>query len=63
MTTRLFVTRSDFGKIIGKGGTMISNIRSKCGAVVKGSDINDNDRLVRLNYVSRFDRFYVLILS
>lgn len=44
--SRLSVSPTDFGKIIGKGGQTVTNIRSKCGVNIKGSDINEDKRLV-----------------
>ena len=44
--TRVLMNRTLFSKIIGKGGQMISQIRSTCGANVKGLDIDSENRLV-----------------
>ena len=44
--TRVLMHRNVFAKIIGKGGQMISQIRSTCGANVKGLDIDIENRLV-----------------
>ena len=44
--TRVLMNRNVFAKIIGKGGQMISQIRSTCGANVKGLDIDIENRLV-----------------
>ena len=44
--TRVLMDRNVFAKIIGKGGQMISQIRTTCGANVKGLDIDSENRLV-----------------
>lgn len=45
--SRICLSRSDFGKVIGKGGQTIANIRGKCGAIIKGTEVSDEKRLVR----------------
>ena len=40
------MNRLEFSKVIGKGGQTISNIRTTCGANVKGTDIDAENRLV-----------------
>ena len=45
-TSRLWMNRLEFSKVIGKGGQTISNIRTTCGAQVKGTDIDAENRLV-----------------
>jgi rRNA processing protein Krr1/Pno1 len=40
------MNRLEFSKVIGKGGQTISNIRTTCGAQVKGTDIDAENRLV-----------------
>ena len=45
-STRLLITRQEFSKVIGKGGSNISQIRSKCGAGVKGVDVDENTRIL-----------------
>jgi predicted PilT family ATPase len=54
VTSRIGVSRSDFGKVIGKGGQTIANIRAKCGAGIKGTEVSEEKRLV-----SDFFDFYV----
>lgn len=49
MFSKLLLSRQEFAKVIGKGGQMIANIRAKCGANIKGSDIDDDKRLVMLD--------------
>lgn len=46
VTSRIGLSRSDFGKVIGKGGQTIANIRAKCGAGVKGTEVSEEKRLV-----------------
>lgn len=56
VTSRIGVSRSDFGKVIGKGGQTIANIRAKCGAGIKGTEVSEEKRLV-----SDFFDFFCLI--
>lgn len=44
--SRICLSRSDFGKVIGKGGQTIANIRGKCGAIIKGTEVSDEKRLL-----------------
>ncbi|KAJ1411511.1 hypothetical protein B484DRAFT_455604 [Ochromonadaceae sp. CCMP2298] len=44
--TRLLVNRQQFSKIIGKGGAMISHIRSSTGGSLRGADLDEENRLV-----------------
>lgn len=44
--SRIVVRRTDFGKIIGKGGAMVNQIKQKCGANIKGSEIDEENRIV-----------------
>jgi predicted RNA-binding protein YlqC (UPF0109 family) len=44
--TRLLLSKQEFGKIIGKGGQMLASIKAKCGASIKGTDIDEDRRLV-----------------
>eukprot|EP01041_Mallomonas_annulata_P006864 gene6864-13909_t len=48
ITSRLLVQKQDFAKIIGKGGHMITNIRSKFGVELKGIEIDENQRLISI---------------
>mmetsp|Transcript_23863 Transcript_23863/g.22960 ORF Transcript_23863/g.22960 Transcript_23863/m.22960 type:complete len:158 (+) Transcript_23863:75-548(+) len=43
---RLWMNRTEFSKVIGKGGQTISHIRTTCGAQVKGTDIDVDNRLI-----------------
>ena len=45
-TTRLLLSRQEFSKLIGKGGDTIKQIRTTCGANVKGFDIDSEERVV-----------------
>jgi predicted RNA-binding protein YlqC (UPF0109 family) len=49
VVTRLVLNKLDFGKLVGKGGQMISSIRTATGAVIKGVDVSDELRLVTIN--------------
>ena len=46
VTSRIVVRKADFGKIIGKGGVMVNHIKSKCGANIKGNEIDEENRIV-----------------
>eukprot|EP00604_Paraphysomonas_vestita_P003230 CAMPEP_0174821448 /NCGR_PEP_ID=MMETSP1107-20130205/8138_1 /TAXON_ID=36770 /ORGANISM="Paraphysomonas vestita, Strain GFlagA" /LENGTH=436 /DNA_ID=CAMNT_0016038469 /DNA_START=81 /DNA_END=1391 /DNA_ORIENTATION=- len=46
VVSRICLSRSDFGKVIGKGGQTIANIRGKCGAIIKGTEVSDEKRLL-----------------
>ena len=46
VTSRIVVRKADFGKIIGKGGVMVNHIKSKCGASIKGNEIDEENRIV-----------------
>lgn len=39
--SRLLVSQPDLSRIIGKGGQTVSQIRAKCGAVIKGFNLED----------------------
>jgi len=45
-TTRLMVGKVEFAKIIGKGGVTLNSIRSSTNVNIKGSDINEDLRVV-----------------
>lgn len=47
--SRLLLNRSQFSRIIGKGGQTIAQIRNNTGVLIKGSDIDDDNRLVSLS--------------
>jgi predicted RNA-binding protein YlqC (UPF0109 family) len=47
VTSRIGLSRTDFAKVIGKGGQTIANIRAKCGAAIKGTEVSEEKRLVR----------------
>jgi predicted RNA-binding protein YlqC (UPF0109 family) len=44
--SRLLLTRTQFSRIIGKGGQTIGQIRNTTGVQIKGSDIDEDNRLV-----------------
>ena len=44
--TRLLITKFDLTKIIGKGGSIVSNIRNASGVVIKCVDITDEFKMV-----------------
>lgn len=46
VTSRIVVRKADFGKIIGKGGFMVNQLKAKCGASIKGSEIDEENRIV-----------------
>jgi len=48
LMTRILISKAEFGKVIGKGGHSVSTIQSKSGATVKGTNVDDDLRLVRL---------------
>lgn len=50
--SRLLLNRSQFSRIIGKGGQTIAQIRNNTGVLIKGTDIDDDNRLVSLFYSS-----------
>lgn len=41
--SRILVSQADLGRIIGKGGETVTNIRAKCGAVIKGFNLEDTE--------------------
>ena len=43
--TRFILKKSEFAKVIGKGGREITNIRTKTKAYVRGEEIDDEDRM------------------
>jgi predicted RNA-binding protein YlqC (UPF0109 family) len=47
--SRMLLNKVDFGRVVGKGGQMISNIRAACGATVKGVDVTEDLRLVTIS--------------
>lgn len=46
--TRLLLNRAQFSRVIGKGGQTITHVRSATGVYMKGSDIDEENRLVLL---------------
>lgn len=44
-TSRILVKKSDFAKVIGKSGCMINHIKTKSGAAVKGSEVDEDNRI------------------
>lgn len=46
VVSRICLSRGDFAKVIGKGGQTIAGIRAKCGAGIKGTEVNEDKRLV-----------------
>lgn len=46
--SRIVVRKSDFAKIIGKGGAMVNQIKAKCGASIKGTEVDDENRIVTM---------------
>jgi predicted RNA-binding protein YlqC (UPF0109 family) len=46
VVSKICLSRGDFGKVIGKGGQTIANIRGKCGAAIKGTEVSEEKRLV-----------------
>lgn len=48
VVSRICLSRGDFAKVIGKGGQTIAGIRAKCGAGIKGTEVNEEKRLVSL---------------
>ena len=44
--TRIYLTKAQFPKVIGKGGQHIQHIRASCGATVKGLDIDNEVRML-----------------
>ncbi len=44
--SRLLLNRSQFSRIIGKGGQTIAQIRNNTGVSIKGTDIDEDNRLV-----------------
>jgi predicted PilT family ATPase len=46
LISRILVTKMDMGKIIGKSGATISEIRNKSGANLKAVDIDEFNRMV-----------------
>jgi predicted RNA-binding protein YlqC (UPF0109 family) len=58
--TRLLMSRFEFSKLIGKGGATITHIRSATGVNVRGTNIEEDSRLVLLvgpfqNVIRAFD--------
>lgn len=58
--TRLLMSRFEFSKLIGKGGATITHIRSSTGVNVRGTNIEEDSRLVLLvgsfqNVIRAFD--------
>jgi predicted RNA-binding protein YlqC (UPF0109 family) len=52
VVSKICLSRGDFGKVIGKGGQTIANIRGKCGAAIKGTEVSEEKRLVFLLFAS-----------
>ena len=48
-STRILLKKSEFAKVIGKGGKLIRDIRSKTGAAIKGIDLDDEDRMILIS--------------
>eukprot|EP01039_Chlorochromonas_danica_P002223 gene2223-2428_t len=48
-TTRLLLNRNQFSRIIGKGGATIAHVRSATGVYMKGTDVDEEYRLVAMN--------------
>lgn len=42
--SRIAVKKTDFAKVVGKGGSMINQIKEKSGAAVKGTEIDLESR-------------------
>lgn len=49
VVSRIVVRKPDFGKIIGKGGVMVNTIKAKCGANIKGNEIDEENRIVTMS--------------
>lgn len=45
-TTRLFVNKTEFSKIIGKGGSTLQQTKASTGVHIKASDVNEEMRVV-----------------
>lgn len=41
--SRILVTQTDLSRIIGKSGQTVANIRAKCGAIIKGFNLEDTE--------------------
>ena len=41
--SRLLVSQADLSRIIGKGGQTVTNIGARCGAVIKGFNLEDSE--------------------
>lgn len=52
--SRIVVRKSDFAKIIGKGGAMVNQIKAKCGASIKGTEVDDENRIVIFDFIYRY---------
>lgn len=60
ITSKLLVPKQEFAKVIGKGGHMVTNIRSSCGVELKGLDVEEDKRMIVItgkfnNVVDAFD--------
>lgn len=44
---RLLLNRAQFSRVIGKGGQTITHVRNATGVYMKGSDLDEENRLVR----------------
>lgn len=53
IVSRLLLSRTEFAKVIGKGGVTIASIRSKCGSNISGNDVSDDQRLVSISGAMR----------
>jgi hypothetical protein len=47
--SRLLLNRAQFSRVIGKGGQTITHVRSATGVYMKGSDVDEENRLVLLS--------------
>lgn len=63
VVSRICLSRSDFGKVIGKGGQTIANIRGKCGAIIKGTEVSDEKRLVIIYFFIHSSLYYLYYYS
>lgn len=49
LMTRVLISKAEFGKVIGKGGHSVTTIQAKSGASVKGSNVDDELRLLSIS--------------
>lgn len=59
LTTRILMNKNEFAKFIGKSGATIAHIRTSSGATVRGTDIDNELRIVVISGTPRqvFDAF------